>query len=62
MCKAYFGLDDVSKVPQLVGTIENPDLPFTCISILKQHGDKDFTYKIFSRQPMADSLLNDVFR
>ncbi|KAK2656319.1 hypothetical protein Ddye_009371 [Dipteronia dyeriana] len=57
----YFGMDDVSKIPDLVGTIEDPDLPFTSISILKQHGEKDFTYKIFSRKPMADALLDDIF-
>ncbi|XP_044470383.1 farnesylcysteine lyase isoform X2 [Mangifera indica] len=57
----YFGLDDVSKIPDLVGTIEDPDLPITSISVLKRHGEKDFSYKIFSRKPMADSLLDDIF-
>ncbi|KAJ0040878.1 hypothetical protein Pint_27422 [Pistacia integerrima] len=57
----YFGLDDVSKIPDLVGTIEDPDLPFTSISVLKRHGEKDFSYKIFSRKPMADLLLDDIF-
>lgn len=58
---AYFGLDGVSKIPELVATIEDPDLPFTCISVLKQHDENDFTYKIFSRKPMADTLLDDIF-
>ncbi|KAJ4715229.1 Farnesylcysteine lyase, partial [Melia azedarach] len=58
---AYFGLDDASKIPQLVGTIEDPGLPFTSISVLKQHDQNDFTYKIFSRKPMADALLDDIF-
>lgn len=58
---AYFDLDGVSKIPELVATIEDPDLPFTCISVLKQHDENDFTYKIFSRKPMADTLLDDIF-
>ncbi|KAL9459637.1 hypothetical protein AB3S75_002942 [Citrus x aurantiifolia] len=58
---AYFGLDGVSKIPELVATIEDPDLPFTCISVLKQHDENDFTYKIFSRKPMTDTLLDDIF-
>lgn len=57
----YFGLNSVSEIPELVGTIEDPDLPFSSISVLKQHGEKDITYKIFSRKPMADILLNDIF-
>lgn len=58
---AYFGLDGISKIPELVATIEDPDLPFTCISVLKQHDENDFTYKIFSRKPMADTVLDDIF-
>lgn len=58
---AYFGLDGVSKIPELVATMEDPHLPFTCISVLKQHDENDFTYKIFSRKPMADTLLDDIF-
>ncbi|XP_057770140.1 farnesylcysteine lyase [Salvia miltiorrhiza] len=57
---AYFGLDLVSDVPELVGTMEIADLPFTSISILKQH-EKDMTYKIFSREAMADALLDKIF-
>lgn len=59
--QAYFGLNMVSDIPELVGTIESADLPFTSISILKQH-EKDMTYKIFSREAMADPLLDMIFR
>ncbi|KAL8096413.1 hypothetical protein AgCh_037397 [Apium graveolens] len=58
---AYFGLNHLSDIPELVGTIENSDLPFTCISILKKHSEKDMTYKMFSRQPMTDVLLDQIF-
>nr|POF03691.1 farnesylcysteine lyase [Quercus suber] len=57
----YFGLDAVSEIPKLVATLEDPDLPFTSISVLKKHDEKDFTYKIFSREPMADILLDSFF-
>lgn len=60
--QAYFGFDDVSDIPELVGTTETPDLPFTSISVLKEHNKKDMTYKIFSRQPMMDVLLDQIFR
>lgn len=45
-----------------MGTIEDPDIPFSSISVLKQHTEKDMTYKIFSRQPMDDALLDVIFR
>ncbi|KAJ7945111.1 farnesylcysteine lyase [Quillaja saponaria] len=58
---AYFGLHAASKIPELVATIEDPDLPFTSISALKQHNKKDVTYKIFSRTPLDDKLLDSIF-
>lgn len=57
----YFGLKAVSEIPELVGTIEVPDLPFSSISVLKRHDEKDMTYKIFSRKPMDDALLDSIF-
>lgn len=45
-----------------MGTIEDPDIPFSSISVLKQHAERDMTYKIFSRQPMDDALLDVIFR
>ncbi|KAF4349804.1 hypothetical protein F8388_001082 [Cannabis sativa] len=57
----YFGLDSVSKIPELVGTIEHPDLSFSSISVLKQYDEKDMAYKVFSRKPMSDELLDSIF-
>ncbi|CAA0819518.1 Farnesylcysteine lyase [Striga hermonthica] len=57
---AYFGLDSLGDIPDLVGTIESPDLPFSSISVLKQD-EKDVTYKIFSREPMLDATLDKIF-
>ncbi|XP_076937186.1 farnesylcysteine lyase-like [Bidens hawaiensis] len=58
---AYFGLNSVSDIPELVGTIESDKLPFTCISVLKEHSANDFTYKLFSRQSLTDALLDQIF-
>ncbi|CAN0897356.1 Farnesylcysteine lyase [Linum grandiflorum] len=57
----YFGLKSVSDLPELVGTIEDPKIPFSSISVLKQHNETDATYKIFSRTEMSDALLNGLF-
>lgn len=58
---AYFGLVAVSEIPELVGTLEDPNLPFSSISVLRKHDEKDMSYKIFSREPMADVLLDRIF-
>ena len=60
--KVYFGLKSVSDIPELVGTIEDPTIPFSSISVLKQHNETDMTYKVFSREEMSDALLNEIFR
>ncbi|XP_047181525.1 farnesylcysteine lyase [Vigna umbellata] len=58
---AYFGLKAETKIPDLVGTVEDPSLPFSCIAVLKKHNEKESTYKLFSRQPMEDTLLDSIF-
>lgn len=58
---AYFGLNADSAIPELVGTLESPNIPFSSISVLKKHGGKDMTYKVFSREPMTDALLDQIF-
>ena len=60
--KKYFGLNKVSDIPELVGTTETVDVPFSSISVIKQHNKEDMTYKIFSREPMAEALLDHIFR
>ncbi|KAL6219890.1 hypothetical protein ACLB2K_007649 [Fragaria x ananassa] len=57
----YFGVNSVPELPDLIATLEDPNLPFTSISLLKQHARNDITYKIFSRQPLAEALLDSIF-
>lgn len=57
----YFGLNRVSDIPELVGTTETADVPFSSISVIKRHDKENMTYKIFSRKPMHETLLDDIF-
>ena len=57
-----FGLSSASSLPDLIGTLEVPDLSFSSISILKDYSRDDKAYKIFSCKPMADDLLDKIFR
>ncbi|KAG0480771.1 hypothetical protein HPP92_011629 [Vanilla planifolia] len=57
----YFGLSHGSEIPNLIGTLELPKIPFSSISVLKKYGEDDKVYKIFSRTPLPDGLLNEVF-
>ncbi|XP_020522084.1 farnesylcysteine lyase isoform X2 [Amborella trichopoda] len=57
----YFGLKSISEIPNLVGTVEVPDLPFSSISVLKEYSNEDKAYKVFSRVPMNDDLLDLIF-
>lgn len=58
---AYFGLRTVTEVPDLVGTLEDPNIPFSCVAVLKKHSREEMTYKMFSRKPLDDALLDQVF-
>nr|GLL38767.1 farnesylcysteine lyase isoform X1 [Ipomoea trifida] len=58
---SYFGLKSVSYIPELVGTIETSEVPFSSISILKQYSEQDMAYKVFSRSYMEDDLLDLIF-
>ncbi|XP_048127992.1 farnesylcysteine lyase [Rhodamnia argentea] len=58
---AYFGFGSVEEIPELVGTIEDPGIPFSSISVLKRHNAKEATYKVFSREAMLDTLLDQIF-
>ncbi|XP_031504159.1 farnesylcysteine lyase [Nymphaea colorata] len=57
----YFGLSPSSEIPDLVATLEVKGLPFSSVSVLKRYSDKDKTYKIFSRAPISDELLDKLF-
>ena len=58
----YFGFNHASEIPDLIGTLEVPSIPFSSISVLKKYGEEDMTYKMFSRAPPDDSLPDQIFR
>ncbi|GAB2277293.1 hypothetical protein Dimus_012001 [Dionaea muscipula] len=58
---AFFGLKMVSEIPELVGTVEDPDIAFSSVSVLKKHGESDMSYKLFSRKPLDDPFLDQLF-
>ena len=60
--QGYFGLNSASDIPELIGTLELPDIPFSCISVLKRYSKDDMTYKMFSRAKLDDGLLDQIFR
>ncbi|XP_074573665.1 farnesylcysteine lyase [Curcuma longa] len=57
----YFGLNIASEIPDLVGTLELPGIPFSSISILKKYNEEDIIYKLFSRAPLDDDFLGILF-
>ncbi|KAJ3681478.1 hypothetical protein LUZ60_015967 [Juncus effusus] len=57
----YFGFSSVEDVPDLIGTLEQPNIPFSSVSILKKYSKDDFAYKVFSRAEMNDTLLDQLF-
>jgi prenylcysteine oxidase/farnesylcysteine lyase len=56
----YFGSTSES-IPELIGTKEDPNIPFSSISILKEYNATDRAYKVFSRAPLSDELLDLLF-
>lgn len=57
----YFGFSHASDIPVLIGTLETPVVPFSSISILKKYSEEDMAYKMFSRAPADDNLLDLLF-
>ena len=62
LLKEYFGLDSASEVPDLVGTMEDPEILFSSIGVWKKYSEGDKAYKVFSRSLLEDELLDRLFR
>lgn len=56
----YFGSTS-ETIPELIGTKEDPKIPFSSISVLKEYNATDKAYKVFSRTPLSDALLDLIF-
>lgn len=57
----YFGAASHADLPTLIGTVEDPLLLFSSISVLKSYTDVDKAYKVFSRSPLTDADLDKLF-
>ncbi|CAM6110910.1 unnamed protein product [Calypogeia fissa] len=58
----YFGADSHENLPTLIGTVEDPLLLFSSISILKSYTDVEKAYKVFSRAPLTEANLDQLFK
>jgi prenylcysteine oxidase / farnesylcysteine lyase len=58
---AYFGLRPSDQLPTELLTIENATLPFTTLAVHATHPNGSAVYKMFSRAPVDDALLDVVF-
>eukprot|EP01119_Soliformovum_irregulare_P016353 TRINITY_DN4713_c0_g1_i1.p1 TRINITY_DN4713_c0_g1~~TRINITY_DN4713_c0_g1_i1.p1 ORF type:complete len:505 (-),score=164.82 TRINITY_DN4713_c0_g1_i1:23-1537(-) len=60
--KNYFGKDiSHENFPETIGTTENDAIPFSSISIKAAGKSGVPIWKIFSREPMTDKLLDEIF-
>jgi prenylcysteine oxidase/farnesylcysteine lyase len=58
---AYFGLARAEDLPDSVLTLEDDAIPFSSLGLVGAAPDGAQIYKLFSREPLAESLLDEVF-
>ena len=58
---SYFGLAHVGDLPDTVLTVEDDAIPFSSLGLVAVSPDGMPVYKLFSRKPVAESLLDEVF-
>jgi prenylcysteine oxidase/farnesylcysteine lyase len=57
----YFGLSPESHVPDTVLTLESDAIPFSSLGLVGASPAGTPIYKLFSREPAQESLLDEVF-
>jgi prenylcysteine oxidase/farnesylcysteine lyase len=57
----YFGLARASDLPDAVLTVEDDTIPFSSLGLVATSPDGAPVYKLFSREPVAESLLDELF-
>ncbi len=57
----YFGLARAGDLPDAVLTVEDDAIPFSSLGLVAVSPDGMPVYKLFSRKPVAESLLDEVF-
>jgi len=57
----YFGLRSANELPDAVLTVEDDAIPFNSLGLVATAPDATHIYKLFSRQKVTDSFLDEVF-
>lgn len=57
----YFGLARAADLPDAVLTVEDDTIPFSSLGLVAAASDGALIYKLFSREPLAESLLDEIF-
>jgi prenylcysteine oxidase/farnesylcysteine lyase len=57
----YFGLARAGDLPDTVLTVEDDTIPFSSLGLVATSTDGALIYKLFSRDPVAESLLDQLF-
>jgi prenylcysteine oxidase/farnesylcysteine lyase len=57
----YFSLRAADELPDAVLTVEDEAIPFNSLGLVATAPDGTHIYKLFSREKVSDSLLDDVF-
>jgi prenylcysteine oxidase/farnesylcysteine lyase len=57
----YFGLASVEDLPDAVLTVEDDAIPFNSLGLVATASDGSRIYKLFSRDRVPESLLDDLF-
>jgi prenylcysteine oxidase/farnesylcysteine lyase len=57
----YFGLARARDLPDAVLTVEDDAIPFSSLGLVATSRDGALIYKLFSREPVTESLLDELF-
>jgi prenylcysteine oxidase/farnesylcysteine lyase len=57
----YFGLARAGDLPDTVLTVEDDTIPFSSLGLVATSTDGALVYKLFSRDPVPESLLDQLF-
>jgi prenylcysteine oxidase/farnesylcysteine lyase len=57
----YFGLTSAADLPDTVLTVEDEAIAFSSLGLVGASPEGALVYKLFSREPVAESLLDEMF-
>ena len=57
----YFGVASADALPDAVLTVEDDAVPFSSLGLVAESADGASIYKLFTRDPVPESLLDELF-